>query len=164
MNRFLVIVALILIPFILYAETITGKVVSVSDGDTITVLVINQTTNTTVKIRLSEIDCPEKKQAFGTQAKKALSEKIFGKMVAVEYNNTDRYGRIIGKIIFDGRWINKEMIEEGFSWHYKQYSSNKELAKAELIAKEKKLGLWVDKNPVPPWEFRRKKPSEISNK
>jgi len=131
---------------------IMGKVVGISDGDTVTVL---DATRTQHKIRLSEIDTPEKNQAFGSVAKQKLSEKIFGKTVVVEYSGKDRYGRIIGKILFNGRWINEEMVEEGYAWHYKHYSKSKELAETENNARVKKIGLWRDSNPIPPWEFRR---------
>jgi len=163
------------------ADSFTGKVIGVSDGDTITVLVTNSPNHfahnhsanlpssspslpsrpsvslSPVKVRLAEIDTPERHQAFGTQAKKALSRKIFGKTVKVLYETRDRYGRIIGKIYLGDRWVNKEMVEEGFAWHYKYYSKDKELAAAETTARAKKAGLWSHKDPTPPWEFRRTK-------
>ena len=156
MNKYLFIIALLLTPSFLSAETIEGKVVGVHDGDTITLLTGNEIQH---RIRLSEIDAPETSQAFGTQAKKQLSKKIFGKMVGVEYQGKDRYGRIIGKIYLGKigkRWINKEMVVEGFAWHYKQYSTDMKLAQAESIARVNRRGLWADNNPTPPWEFRRK--------
>ena len=155
MNKCLPIIALLLMPIFLNAETIEGKVVGVSDGDTITVLLVTESAKTSVKIRLSEIDTPERNQAFGTQAKQQLSKKIFGKIVTVEYQGKDRYGRIVGKIYLGKRWINKEMVAEGFAWHYKQYSKDKELAKAETKSRVKRLGLWIDKDPMPPWKFRQ---------
>jgi len=130
-----------------------GNVVGISDGDTITVL---QPDKTQMKVRLAEIDCPEKKQPFGNKAKEALSEKIFGKYVKVEWTKKDRYGRVIGKVYLNGRYINKEMIEEGWAWHYTDYSHSPEMAEAQECAKNHKLGLWADKHPVPPWDFRKK--------
>ena len=69
----------------------------------------------------------------------------------------DRYKRILGTIYLDGRWINKEMMAEGWAWHYTFYSTDQELAKAEAAAKEAKKGLWVDPNPIPPWDYRKMK-------
>ena len=129
-------------------------VVGVTDGDTITVL---DEGKHQIKVRLWGIDTPEKKQAFGSRAKEALSSKVFGREIKLEEKSKDRYGRTVANIYLDGRWINKELVEEGMAWHYKQYAKSSELAEAERLAKEKKLGLWLDKNPIPPWEFRRKK-------
>lgn len=134
-------------------KVISGKVVGVTDGDTITVL----DSKVQHKIRLAEIDTPEKKQAFGAKCKQVLSDKIFGKEVKILWDKEDRYKRIIGTVIFNEGNINREMISEGYAWHYKQYSKSKELEELEQKAREKRLGLWIDKNPIPPWEFRKKK-------
>ena len=106
------------------------------------------------KIRLQGIDAPESNQAFGTRSKQALSGKVFNKQVNVKWQDKDRYRRIIGDIYLDDRWINKEMVQEGWAWHYRQYSDDEELAKAQRTAKAAKVGLWQDSKPVPPWEFR----------
>jgi endonuclease YncB( thermonuclease family) len=134
-------------------QTITGKVVSITDGDTVKVLQGSEQ----FKIRLNRIDCPEKKQAYGTKSKTALSEKIFGKEVRIEYQKKDKYGRILGDVYQGERWINKEMIAEGWAWHYRYFDKSKELEQAEKQAREKKNGLWADKEPIPPWEFRKGK-------
>ena len=128
-----------------------GKVVKIADGDTVTVLV----DKTQYRIRLAHIDAPESKQAFGTVSKKALGDKIFGKEVKVVWKKRDLYQRIVGDIYLDSRWINKEMVEEGLAWHYRQYSKDPDIGKAEADAKSAKKGLWVDPNPIPPWEFRK---------
>lgn len=130
------------------------KVVGVSDGDTITVLDAEKKTH---KIRLQHIDTPERKQSFGTKAKQMLSDKVFGKEVRIERHSKDRYGRTIGVVYLGSRCINLEMVQEGWAWHYKQFSKSSEYAEAEKAAKKKKLGLWQDTNPIPPWEFRKKK-------
>jgi endonuclease YncB( thermonuclease family) len=131
------------------------KVVGVTDGDTVTVV---DKDKHQVKVRLWGIDAPEKKQAFGSRSKEALSSKVFGKEIDLEEKSKDWYGRTVANVYLGGRWINKELVEEGMVWHYKQYAKkSSELAEAERLAKENKLGLWSDKNPVPPWEFRRKK-------
>lgn len=135
------------------AQCFTGRVVGVSDGDTLTVLLTN---NRPQKIRLAGIDAPEKKQPFGARSKQALSEKVFDRTVCVVSNSTDRYQRWICDIHVGDRWINREMVAEGWAWWYRQYSSSETLAAAERQALENKRGLWTDAAPQPPWEFRRK--------
>lgn len=136
-----------------YARPISGKCVGVSDGDTITLLIDGQTE----KIRLYGIDCPEKNQPFGQRAKQLAGNLVFGKDVTFERVGTDRYGRTIGWVYVEGKSLNEEMIRAGLAWHYKQYSSDSNLAVLEREAQQEKMGLWVDPQPVPPWEFRRAK-------
>jgi micrococcal nuclease len=128
-------------------------VISISDGDTITVLQNNEEK----KVRLSDIDAPEKNQPFGTKSKNILANKIFKKEVKIVYSKKDGFGRILGQVYLGDRFINKEMVEEGFAWHYSQFSKSSEIALAQEKAKKEKLGLWVDSNPIQPWEFRKKK-------
>lgn len=136
----------------LQADEIRGKVVSIADGDTITVLDADKVQH---KIRLQGIDAPEKKQAFGTKSKELMGEKVAGQEVVVTWTEKDRYGRVLGEVMIGTRHINLEMVQEGMAWHYKQYSKSKELAAAEDEARMAKKGLWADKEPVPPWEFRK---------
>ena len=147
---------LLLLPFLTAAEkqshVLTGKIVHIADGDTVTVLDAEKTQH---KIRLLGIDAPESHQAFGQQAKKAISEKISEKEVKVLWHSKDKYGRTLGDIYLDKRWINKEMVADGFAWHYKHYSKDKTLADAEIEARNAKRGLWQDAHPIPPWEYRR---------
>ena len=138
--------------FSLSALAYQAKVVAIADGDTCTVLTADKQQ---VKIRLAGIDCPEKAQAFGTKAKQALSDKVFGQTVEVKEQTKDRYGRTVADIYLGTSWINLEMVTDGWAWHYKQYSKDKQLADAEQAARTAKLGLWVDKEPTPPWDFRR---------
>jgi endonuclease YncB( thermonuclease family) len=128
-----------------------AKVVGISDGDTCTVLTAD---NQQEKIRLAGIDTPEKAQAFGTKAKQALSDKVFGQTVEVKEQSRDRYGRTVADLYLGPRWINLEMVAEGWAWHYKEYSKDPQLAGAEQAARQAKFGLWADKEPVPPWDFR----------
>jgi micrococcal nuclease len=132
-------------------HVITGKVVGVADGDTITVL----TGHTQIKIRLHGIDTPEKGQAFGNRAKQFISDLVFGKMVTVRPTDTDRYGRTIAWVFVDGLNVNEEIVRAGFAWHYKRYSKDTNLAQAESAARANKRGLWSDPNAIPPWEFRQ---------
>lgn len=144
-------------------QVLTGKIVRVADGDTVTVL---DATNTQHRIRLQGIDAPESRQAFGTQSKKNLSEMVFGREVTVTYEKTDQYGRLVGKILLDGRDINLEQVRNGMAWHYKEYQreqtpSDRELyAKTEDEARTGRRGLWTDANPTPPSQFRKDRRSE----
>jgi endonuclease YncB( thermonuclease family) len=140
------------------AETVVlhGEVVGVHDGDTLTLLVEQEE----IKIRLDGIDAPESGQAFGTQAKNALSETVFAKAVRVTVTDTDRYGRSIGVVeVADDRGrarnVNLAMVRAGFAWHYVEYSDDEDLAAAERQAREAERGLWVDPDPVAPWVWRK---------
>ena len=139
------------------AETFTGRVVGVTDGDTITVLDGGYTQH---KVRLTGIDAPERKQAFGNKAKQYLASLIFGKTVTVEWFRRDRYKRILGKVTMDSQDINLEQIRAGFAWHgypRGQLPADRPVyAKAEETSRLNGLGLWTDSLPVPPWDFRRK--------
>ena len=130
-----------------------GKVVAVADGDTITVLRDQEQ----VKVRLTEIDAPEKAQAFGNQAKQALSALVFGKEVHVVDHGSDRYRRTLGRVYQGEIDVNAEMIKSGMAWVYRRYSTDQSLYPMEAKAKEQTRGLWADPEPVPPWEWRRRK-------
>ena len=144
-------------------QTLSGRVVRLADGDTITVLDAN---NTQHRIRLQGIDAPESHQDFGTQSKKNLSGMVFGKDVIVVYEKSDQYGRLIGKVLLDGRDINLEQIRDGMAWHYKEYereqsAEDREIyARAEDEARSASRGLWRAANPVEPSEFRREERQE----
>ena len=139
------------------AATLSGRVVGVSDGDTVTVLDAGRTQH---KIRLAGLDAPEKAQPFGQKSKEHLSDSVFNKQVQVEYSNTDKYGRILGKIFVNGMDANLEQIKAGFAWHYKKYSVEQSAtdraiyANAEIAARSTSAGLWRDAKPMPPWEWR----------
>lgn len=145
---------ILLLTLPLTAETLTGKVVKVADGDTITVLDDQKQTH---RIRLLFIDAPESKQAFGQKFKQHLSALVFGKTVKVEWSKKDRYKRILGVVFIDGINCNEEMLKAGLAHHYRYYSKSKELQALEDDAKKNKKGLWADSKAVFPWEFRRKK-------
>jgi len=134
-------------------RTVSGRVVAVADGDTLTILDTHKAQH---KIRLAGIDTPEKSQSFGKRAKNELSKKVFGKTVNIEIIDIDRYQRMIGNVFLKNRWINREMVQEGWAWHYKTYSKSSALAEAEKQARSAKRGLWREKDPIAPWEFRRK--------
>ncbi|WP_338081387.1 thermonuclease family protein [Aliarcobacter lanthieri] len=107
-------------------------------------------------MRLNDIDAPESKQAFGNKSKDNLAKYIAGKTVKVEYKTKDRYKRILGTIYYNNTDINLQQVKDGYAWVYKKYSKNQDYYNAEKVARENKKGLWIDKNPVAPWEFRKK--------
>lgn len=145
---------------IAWADTLTGRVVGISDGDTITIL---DSTHTQHKIRLGGIDAPEKKQAFGDVSKKSLSDMVFNRTVDIEWHKEDRYGRKVGKVIIDETDVNLEQVKRGLAWFYKKYQGELEqkdrivYVQAQQEAEANQLGLWVDTNPIPPWDFRKQK-------
>lgn len=136
------------------AATLTGKIIRVLDGDTIEVL----DNKIPIRVRLADIDCPEKKQPFGNAAKKFVLDAAAHKIVTVNTRNKDRYGRTIGEVILpNGDSLNRLLISHGYAWHYKKYSKDPSLAKLENQARRSKVGLWNDKNPIAPWTWRRGK-------
>ena len=151
--------AAILILFILATTIACNKkedlyrVVKVKDGDTLELLSFD---HQNITVRLSEIDAPEKNQAFGQAAKQFTSDLCFSKMVRLTVNSRDRYGRTVGQVLLeDGTNVNYEIVKQGYAWQYRAYSQNMELAGLEEQARESKLGLWQDANPTPPWDFRK---------
>lgn len=134
----------------------TGKVIKIADGDTITVLTNN---NEQVKVRLYGIDAPEKKQEFGTKSKDFTADFCFGKEVEVETVDTDRYGRTVGRVYYNNKELNLELVKNGYAWVYSQYCKDSEycgeLKDMEKLARSDKAGLWKDSDPTPPWLFRK---------
>jgi micrococcal nuclease len=134
----------------------SGKVVGVTDGDTITVLHAGRGE----KIRLYGIDCPEKGQGFGSKAKQATSRLTFGKIAEVEPVDQDRYGRTVAFVKVGDTLLNEELVRQGLAWVYAQYCKRPvcgEWVRLEAGARKAKRGLWADPQAIPPWEFRRKK-------
>lgn len=142
------------------ADQLQGRVVGISDGDTVTVL---DQSNAQWKIRLMGIDAPEKNQAYGQRSKENLSHLIFDKHVVVEYSKMDKYGRTVGKIIVDGIDVNLEQVKSGMAWHYKKYQSEQSpadrvsYAEAEEKARTAQIGLWIDSELTAPWDWRNKR-------
>ncbi len=142
------------------ADTLIGKVVAVADGDTITVLDGQQTQH---KIRLMGIDCPEKAQPFGQNAKQSLSDLVFDRSVSVEWQKLDRYQRIVGKVLINGQDANLEQVRRGLAWHYKKYEREQDsldratYSQAEIEARMANRGLWSEPSPIPPWDWRKSK-------
>lgn len=144
------------------SERMEGRVVSIQDGDTATVLLNGKTT---IKVRLAQIDAPERKQAFGAKSAQSLAKMIFGKRVEVEgdLRIKDRYGRVIGQIFSSGVDINLAQVSKGMAWVYRKYSSDDRYLAAETVAMTGKLGLWKDNKPIPPWLFRKNHTKRIGS-
>jgi endonuclease YncB( thermonuclease family) len=134
---------------------LAGTVVAVHDGDTVTVL---DASRQQTRVRVEGIDCPELHQAFGRKAKQFTSELVYGKLVEVEGSKRDQFGRLLGRVLVDGRDLSLELARAGLAWHFVRYSSDKALAGAEAHARAAQRGLWVDPSPTPPWEYRKGHP------
>jgi endonuclease YncB( thermonuclease family) len=132
-------------------QTITGRVVGVSDGDSLTLLVSG---NRQVKVRLEGIDAPENGQEFSRNAKEGLSRLVFGKEISLDVIGIDRYDRTLGVVHVGGVNANLTLVQQGLAWHYKEYSDDRALAQAEVDARAARRGLWSGFNPIPPWEYR----------
>nr|BDD45870.1 hypothetical protein 19 [Desulfobulbaceae bacterium] len=145
------------------ALRIVGKVVGISDGDTIKILDSKKRQH---KIRLYGIDCPEGGQAYGNSAKSATSKLVYGKVVEVNVLDIDRYGRAVGLVFFNNVNINAELIKQGYAWVYHKYCKISSCTSWELYeasARNQKRGLWADPHPIPPWDYRASKRSKTPN-
>jgi endonuclease YncB( thermonuclease family) len=147
------IVAACLTPAGTAGESFSGKVVGISDGDTIRVMHDGRAE----RVRLWGIDCPESHQPFGTRARQFTGDLAFGQDVKVLVRDVDRYGRTVGEVILpDGRSLNRELVRARLAWWYRQYArADRELERLEAAARAARRGLWADAHPVPPWEQRR---------
>ena len=167
--RMIMIAVLTVLAFGAHAETLAGRVVGVADGDTVTVL---DTDNVRHKVRLSAIDAPEKAQAFGKRSKQNLSDLVFQKDVSVQWNKRDRYGRIVGKVMVQSPDcprcpknldVGQAQLSVGLAWWYRKHANEQSPqdrgrhGSEELEARARRVGLWRDAKPVPPWDFRRGK-------
>lgn len=150
----------LLLAFAGHAAGIEGRVVGISDGDSVTVLDIDKVQH---KIRLAGIDAPEKGQDFGNRSKESLSELVYDQTVLVQTEKKDRYGRDVGKVLVQGVDVSLVQVQRGLAWHYKAYEREQSASDrilydfAENEARASRRGLWVAPDPVPPWDFRRKK-------
>lgn len=139
------------------AQAFEARVVGVSDGDTISVLDINKTQ---YKIRVAGIDAPEKSQDFGNRSKEHLSDLVFGKTVSLPEAKIDKYGRTVSRVLIGNMDAGLEQIKAGMAWHYKKYEIEQSpvdrtnYSAAEVQAKNMKLGLWSQGNPIRPEDFR----------
>ena len=137
------------------AQTVTGKVVAVHDGDTISI----RSSSSTIRVRLVGIDCPEARQPYSARAKRFTSQMVFGKTVTVHGEGLDRYDRLLGRVLVDGVDVNEALVRNGLAWHYQTGAGDRRLAEAEKAARAARAGLWADADPIPPWRWRRAVPS-----
>jgi endonuclease YncB( thermonuclease family) len=135
------------------AADLKGRVVGITDGDTLTLLTDRREQ---VRIRLVEIDTPERQQPYGARARQALSDLAFGRSVRVAVQDTDRYGRTVGRIYAGNQDVNAEMVRRGAAWVYRRYSNDPALLRLEDVARAERRALWAlpEAERVPPWEWR----------
>lgn len=136
-------------------QLLKGRVVGVSDGDTITVIQANKKQ---VKIRVYGIDTPEMSQDFGKRAKKFTSGMVYRKNITAIPMDMDKYGRTVALVYVDGKCLNEMLIENGYAWVYTKYckdDSCKLWKLKEQVARNNNMGLWADSNPIPPWDYRK---------
>ncbi len=140
---------------ILKKETLSGKVVAITDGDTFRFL---KSDTTQIKIRVANIDCPERKQPFSKKAKAFTAQAVLGKTVTLKILKRDRYGRYISNVIYDDSlYLSRELVKHGLAWHYVKYSKDSTLQHFENNARTHRIGLWQDLNAIAPWLWRTKK-------
>lgn len=151
-NIFALSLALLAAP-VAYAD-FQGKVIKVADGDTITVLVNG---NTQERVRLENIDAPESSQAYGQQARNFLNSQVYGKFVYVKSNKMDLYKRHIGTIYLGNYNVNQSIVQNGYAWAFREYLTDPNYIKYEQYARQNRLGLWKDNNPIYPSNWRRSK-------
>ncbi|EPO9964571.1 thermonuclease family protein [Enterobacter roggenkampii] len=152
--------AALLYPFTLQATELKGRVIRVLDGDTIEVLQDEKP----VRIRLANIDAPEKKQAFGNWSANQLKSLIAGKPVTVSYSQEDQYGRLIGRVFTaTGTEANSFMVRIGAAWVYERYNTDYTLPGIQTQARKDRRGLWVEKHPVEPWIWRKNQKMKDNN-
>lgn len=150
----------LLFPTVINAAQFKGKVIHILDGDTIDVLLMQN--KQPVRIRLANIDAPERKQAFGRWSGELLKRLIAGQNVTVTYSQHDHYGRVIGRIFTtNGQEVSRYMVQSGAAWVYERYNTDKSLPALQRYAKAQKYGLWADSNPIPPWEWRHKRTDSL---
>lgn len=145
-----------LLTIFLCFQVSAAEIVGITDGDTLTALIKGKE----AKVRLAQIDAPEKGQPFGSTAKQALSDLAYGKDCEIEAVDQDRYGRLVGQVVCGGLDVNAEMVRTGHAWAYRKYLIDNNLLELEAAAKGKRIGLWVDSAPIEPWEWRRQKKSK----
>lgn len=136
------------------SSSFTGRTIDVADGDTITVLTQN---NESIKVRLAGIDCPEGSQSNGNKAKQFTLSKVSGKRVRIQPETIDKYGRTVGIVLINGENLNEEIVSHGHGWVYRKYCTAdycEDWLKLEEKARNARIGLWEDKNPQPPWDWR----------
>lgn len=163
-RRPVICVLLLLLGMPVYAQAVLeGRVVAIADGDTLTVLTAE---NTQLKVRLAQVDTPEKGQPYANRSRQALAELVFGKNVQLLVVDTDRYGRTVAGVKVDNLDVASELVSSGSAWVYRRYATDDRLYALEERAREQGRGLWglPESQRVPPWEWRKNKRRQGSNK
>lgn len=144
---------LVLLTFAAAAQELRGRVVGITDGDTLTLLT---DARQEVRVRLSDIDTPERGQPYGDRARQALSGLAFDRSVRLAVRDVDRYGRTVGRVFAGERDVSAEMVRQGAAWVFRGYSDDAELLRLEADARSARRGLWAlpEAQRVPPWEWR----------
>ena len=144
------------------ADELIGQVVSVTDGDTLVVVTAN---DQRMRVRLSDIDAPEKDQPHGLEARHALVELVLHQTVRLDVRKNDRYGRQLARVFVNGTDVNAELVKQGHVWIYRQYSRDPSLLEIEQSARETQRGLWAlpDVERIPPWQWRQLKRQRHAN-
>lgn len=164
MPRSLALLVILLLPVFAFADPncreqrcFAAKVVGISDGDTVTLLLLNGGDAGPVKARLTEIDAPERRQPWGARSSQALANKVFGQQVLVASSGEDRYGRLLARLHLGNRDINRELVREGHAWVYRRYATQNWLPD-EAAARNAGRGLWSlhSSQTTPPWEWRQR--------
>ena len=145
-----VLLLLLLVVEAAWADTLVGKVVRVSDGDTLTLLVERKQ----ITVRLVEIDAPEKKQAFGQRSRQSLAQMCASQVAVVNGSGRDKYGRVLGRVQCQGLDANAEQIRRGMAWVFDRYVTDRSLYALQNDARAAHLGLWAVKHPSAPWDWR----------
>lgn len=159
-NRTAVVIVAVLWAQAVLAVTLTGDVVGVADGDTLTLLTADKVQH---RIRIDGIDAPERTQPYSQVSKQSLSDMVYRQRVTADCPKRDRYGRSVCKVTVDGRDVGLTQIQRGLAWHFKRYEGEQSASdraaygKAEEEARAARRGLWRDPEPVAPWEFRAAK-------
>jgi micrococcal nuclease len=146
----------------------SARVIAVLDGDT--VLILRQLPASgerrargPVKIRLAEIDAPEKEQAYGASSHNALAEMVLHKQIRVHIVAVDKYGRSVAQLVVDGLSVNEEMVRRGMAWEYSRFHSDRSFIALEAEARQSRRGLWAQRDPTPPWQWRKQHAVETGN-
>lgn len=152
MVKVLLVLAVCCVSVVGNAKEASYRVVKIADGDTLTAL---SESRRQLKCRLYGIDAPEKRQAFGQASKISLAQLTFGRSAQIDIVGRDRYGRAICRIAVAGVDVNKEQIARGMAWMYRQYADDRSYSDAESVAQARRVGIWIEAQPVPPWAFRK---------
>jgi endonuclease YncB( thermonuclease family) len=144
---------LALLSLAVWAGNWSGRVVGIRDGDTLTILREGRG----VSVRLDEIDAPELGQAYERQSRQSLAGLCFGRIADVREQGQDKYGRVLGRVSCSGTDVNAEQVKRGFAWFYAQYGKDFSLREFESSARARRVGLWAESDPVPPWAYRHER-------